>query len=126
MKSLQDPARLLAANLMSIRTEFQVPDGFPADVLAAAAVAAQRVPTQHLDWTDRAFVTLDPASATDLDQAFFIERAGSELILHYAIADVAWFVEDGGVIDVEAWVRGTTRYLPDGKAGLYPPVLAEG
>jgi exoribonuclease R len=47
-------------------------------------------------------------------------------LLHYAIADVAWFVDDGGVIDVEAWKRGTTQYLPDGKASLYPRVLSEG
>ena len=46
--------------------------------------------------------------------------------MHYAIADVAWFVDDGGSLDNEAWHRGTTLYLPDGKAGLYPPALAEG
>jgi exoribonuclease R len=46
--------------------------------------------------------------------------SGADLLLHYAIADVAWFVDDGGAIDAEAWRRGTTFYLPDGKAGLYP------
>ncbi|MFM6831870.1 MAG: RNB domain-containing ribonuclease, partial [Novosphingobium sp.] len=61
----------------------------------------------------------------DLDQAFWIEQAGTDLILSYAIADVAWFVDDGDAVDVEAWKRGSTIYLPDGKAGLYPPVLAE-
>ena len=35
------------------------------------------------------FVTLDPAASTDLDQAFTIERAGADLLLRYAIADVA-------------------------------------
>ena len=54
-----------------------------------------------------------------------IERSGTDLLLHYAIADVGWFVDDGGVIDAEAWQRGTTLYLPDGKAGLYPPSLSE-
>ncbi|MEO6113487.1 MAG: RNB domain-containing ribonuclease [Sphingomicrobium sp.] len=34
--------------------------------------------------------------------------------------------KEGGEIDAEAWRRGTTLYLPDGKAGLYPPVLSEG
>jgi len=29
-------------------------------------------------------------------------------------------------VDLEAWKRGETFYLPDGKAGLYPPVIAEG
>jgi exoribonuclease R len=54
-----------------------------------------------------------------------IERSGEDLLLHYAIADVAWFVDDGDAIDTEAWKRGTTLYLPDGKAGLYPPILSE-
>ncbi|MCP3729823.1 RNB domain-containing ribonuclease [Sphingomonas sp. MG17] len=126
MKTLRDPAHALADGLAAIRTEFQVPAGFPAEVLAAAETAARRVPGEHDDWTARRFVTLDPASATDLDQAFSIEAAGTDLILHYAIADVAWFVEDGGAIDAEGWSRGETLYLPDGKAGLYPPVLAEG
>ena len=52
--------------------------------------------------------------------------AGGDVLLHYAIADVAWFVDDGDPLDNEAWQRGTTQYLPDGKAGLYPPSLAEG
>lgn len=126
MKTLHDPAQALANGLAAIRTEFQVPASFPLEVLATAAVAAQRTPSEHEDWTHRPFVTLDPASATDLDQAFHIEAAGDDLILHYAIADVAWFVRDGDAVDVEAWSRGETLYLPDGKAGLYPPVLAEG
>lgn len=126
MKTLADPANSLTRGLAAIRTRFQVPEGFPPEVLAAAGSAATRMPTGHVDRTDRHFVTLDPASATDLDQAFAIEAAGADLLLHYAIADVAWFVTDGDALDTEAWRRGTTLYLPDGKAGLYPPVLAEG
>ncbi|MDQ2892538.1 MAG: RNB domain-containing ribonuclease [Pseudomonadota bacterium] len=126
MKTLADPQHALAEGLDAIRTEFQVPDGFPPAVLAAADEAARRQPTDHVDRTDRAFVTLDPATSTDLDQAFAIESAGADLLLHYAIADVAWFVDDEGVIDREAWTRGETLYLPDRKAGLYPPILAEG
>jgi exoribonuclease R len=118
MKSLTD-------HLAKIRAEFHVPDGFPAVVMAAAEAAARRTPNQHADRTAVPFVTLDPASSTDLDQAFSIEASSSDLLLHYAIADVAWFVEDGDAIDREAWTRGETFYLPDGKAGLYPPVLAE-
>ena len=48
-----------------------------------------------MDRTDGPFVTLDPASATDLDQAFAIDRAGDDLVLHYAIADVGFFVRPG-------------------------------
>ncbi|TPK23470.1 RNB domain-containing ribonuclease [Mesorhizobium sp. B2-5-9] len=126
MKSLTDPSQVLSAGLAKIRAEFHVPDGFPADVLAAAEAAAKRVPNQHADRTEMPFVTLDPAASTDLDQAFSIEASGGDLLLHYAIAEVAWFVEDGDAIDREAWTRGETLYLPDGKAGLYPPVIAEG
>ncbi|PKB14745.1 RNB domain-containing protein [Novosphingobium kunmingense] len=126
MKALRDPDLLLGEGLAAIRAQFKVPAGFPPAVDAAAAEAARRAPTDHADRTGLAFVTLDPATSTDLDQAFTIEEAGADLLLHYAIADVAWFVDDGDVIDAEAWARGETFYLPDGKAGLYPRVLAEG
>lgn len=125
MKTLRDPQSLLADGLAAIREQFRVPQAFPPQVLAAAEAAAARRPDAHADWTERSFVTLDPASSTDLDQAFAIESAGADMLLHYAIADVPWFVHDGDPIDVEAWKRGTTTYLPDGKASLHPPVLSE-
>ncbi len=125
MRSIRDPQMLLTEGLNAIRAQFDVPHGYPAPVLAAAQAAARRAPGEHTDWTGRPFVTLDPASSTDLDQAFAIERAGGDLLLHYAIADVPWFVADGDPLDTEAWGRGSTTYLPDGKAGLYPPVLSE-
>lgn len=126
MKALVDPNNALRSGLRRIRSQFQIPESFPQDVLTAADIAAKREPDQHADRTSWPFVTLDPMSATDLDQAFTIERSGGDLLLRYAIADVAWFVDDEGVIDAEAWRRGATQYLPDGKAGLYPPVLSEG
>lgn len=125
MKALVDPSNALTRGLAAIREQFQVPASFPPEVLAAAELAAARSLDGHVDRTDLPFVTLDPATSTDLDQAFAIERDGGDLLLHYAIADIAWFVADGDVIDREAWRRGATQYLPDGKAGLYPPVLSE-
>jgi exoribonuclease R len=126
MRAIADPGNALGHGLAEIRREFLIPDGFPTAVVAAAEAAARRAPTDHSDRADWPFVTLDPASSTDLDQAFFIERDGTDLLLRYAIADIAWFVEEGDPVDVEAWRRGTTQDLPDGKAGLYPPVLSEG
>ncbi|MGB7654885.1 MAG: RNB domain-containing ribonuclease [Novosphingobium sp.] len=125
MKALKDPDSLLSEGLAAIRAQFQVPATFPPEVLAAAEQAAQRPLSDHTDRTDQPFVTLDPASSTDLDQAFSIEVSGNDLLLHYAIADVPWFVRDGDPIDTEAWTRGETLYLPGGKAGLHPPRLAE-
>lgn len=126
MKSLIDRDGALSRGLADIRTQFGVPTGFPADVAAAADVAALRPITGHADWTDHSFATLDLQSSTDLDQAFSIERAGADLILHYAIADVAWFVGASDPLELEAWKRGTTTYMPDGKASLYPGRLSEG
>lgn len=121
-----DPDNALGQGLAAIRKQFDVPASFPPQVLAAADAAAARAPSEHVDRTDLPFVTLDPATSTDLDQAFTIERSGNDLLLRYAIADVAWFVGDGDPIDQEAWKRGATLYLPDGKAGLHPPILSEG
>lgn len=126
MKSLVDGGGALAAGLTDIRRQFKLPERFPAEVEQAAAQAATRQPTGHRDLTAWPFVTLDPAASTDLDQAFHIERSGGDVLLHYAIADVAWFVDDGGPIDRESWRRGTTQYLPDGKTRLYPASLSEG
>lgn len=125
MKALRDPDCLLSQGLAAIRAQFQVPAAFPPEVEAAAERAARQVPDAHADRTAMPFVTLDPARSTDLDQAFAIEPAGGDLLLHYAIADVPWFVSDGDPLDGEAWARGETTYLPDGKAGLYPAALSE-
>jgi exoribonuclease R len=126
MKTLVDPDRALAEGLARIRAEFQIPADFPPAVTAAAEAATRRAPSEHVDRTAMRFVTLDPAPSTDLDQAFAIEPAGGDILLHYAIADVAWFVADGDPLDTEAWTRGETFYLPDGKASLYPSILSEG
>jgi exoribonuclease R len=123
-----DEARdAMAAGLDLIREEVGVPGAFPPAVLAAADAAVARRPgAEHVDRTDRRFVTLDPATSVDLDQAFAIERAGDDIVLHYAIADVGWFVRPGDPLDVEAFERGVTVYLPDRRAPLYPPQLSEG
>lgn len=126
MKTLIDPDHALADGLATLRTEYQVAPDFPPAVIAEATDAARKPLTEHVDRTAMPFATLDPASSTDLDQAFAIEAAGNDLLLHYAIADVAWFVADGEALDQEAWRRGETLYLPDGKASLYPKLLSEG
>ena len=126
MKCLIDPGHALDAGLAAIRAELGLPGAFPDGVLAAVATAVRRTPDAHVDRTGTAFVTLDPEGATDLDQAFAIEAAGSDLLLHYAIADVGWFVTPGDPLDNEAWKRGTTLYFPDRRIPLYPPELSEG
>lgn len=125
MKAIRDRNHALAEGLAAIREQYHLPPAFPAAVLGAAEQAATRRFPHHVDRTGVPFVTLDPASSTDLDQAFAIEQLGSDLVLRYAIADIGSFVETDGAIDREAWLRGETIYLPDGKVGLYPPILSE-
>ena len=114
MKTLRDPGQILTDGLAAIRLQYQLPDAFPPEVIAEAEAAVTRPLSDHIDKTDMPFVTLDPASSQDLDQAFAIEIRGGDIICHYAIADVAWFVDDGGAMDLEAWQRGTSQYLTVG------------
>ncbi len=130
MRSVSGELAPLRQGLDQLRAELGLPEAFPPEVLTAAQdTIATHDPTrssEHVDRSDVPFVTLDPAGAIDLDQAFALERGeGDAIVLRYAIADVGWFVADGDSLDREAWQRGTTMYLPDGKVPLYPPTLSE-
>ena len=127
MRAPRNVDRALDAGLEQIREQFHVPAGFGPEAALAAVTAARREPgPEHVDRTARPFVTLDPAGATDLDQAFALETAGGDIVLHYAIADVGSFVQPGDALDTEAWQRGLTVYLPDERARLYPAAISEG
>lgn len=113
-------------DVAALRAELEIPDGFSAEVEAAAARAATTARTPASDRTDLELVTIDPPGATDLDQAVAIERSGSGFVVWYAIADVAAFVDPGDPIDTEARRRGQTLYAPDRRTPLHPPALSEG
>jgi exoribonuclease R len=110
-----------------LRSELRLPGEFPAEAMAEAEAAARATPMPEADRRDVPFVTIDPATSRDLDQAMHLERRpGGGFRVHYAIADVASFVRPGGALEGETWVRGQTIYLPDGRIPLHPPVLSEG
>jgi exoribonuclease R len=119
-------AQEMREGIAAIQQELKVSAQFPDEVerAAAGAAAAPRLP--GLDRTDIPFVTIDPESARDLDQAMHIERSGDGYVVHYAIADVGAFVTPGDPVDVEANRRGETLYGADSKVPLHPPVLSEG
>ena len=122
-----EAGHLLADGLQAIRRQFSVPEEFPPQVVAAAEEAAQRaIADGRADRRDIELVTLDPAGSTDLDQAFALHVEGDDVVLHYAIADVAFFVDRGSAIEAEAWKRGSTIYAPDRRASQYPEVLSQG
>lgn len=115
--------------LDAAREELGVPGEFPAEVLAEAERSAARVARPgpgRADCRALPLVTIDPPGSRDLDQAVAVEEAGEGLRVRYAIADVGFFVERGGAVEVEAWRRGVTHYAPDGKRSLYPEALSQG
>lgn len=113
----------LRAALRALRTELDVPDSFPPDVLEEAA-RPPRLPSR--DATDIPLFTIDPPTSTDLDQAMHLSRRERGFRVRYAIADVAAFVAPGGALDAEAHRRVTTLYFPDEKVPLHPAQLSEG
>ncbi len=69
--------------------------------------------------------TIDPADAKDFDDALSIRDLGDgtyEVGIH--IADVSFFVKEGGVIDSEAYDRATSVYLVDRTIPMLPEILS--
>src|SRR3954451_8754535 len=116
----------LQDGITAIQKELGVVADFPAAVERAAKAAADRPRLPRLDRTDIPFVTIDPAESRDLDQALHLERDGDGYVVHYAIADVAAFIEPGGALDQEAHRRGESMYGADSLVPLHPRELSEG
>jgi len=127
VRSVRDgvAAAALRAGIDQIRRELGVTPEFTPEIERAAAEAARSPRLPDLDRTDLPFLTIDPPGSMDLDQAMCLSRDGDGFVVHYAIADVAAFVEPGGPIDLEAHRRGETLYGADGKVPLHPTVLSE-
>lgn len=132
MRSSAAASDLLRDGFAAIESEYGLPSGFPPEVdaeavqLASGAGAGADERHARTDARHIPFVTLDPASSTDLDQAFAIAGEGSNLVLSYAIADVSSVVAEGSALEHEAWRRGVTVYLPGRRVAQYPPALSEG
>lgn len=134
---MQAPRHHISAELTTgfarIRSDLGVRDEFSDDALALAATRAAaatttdpgRVPAHFADRRELPLLSIDPEGSRDLDQALHIERLGSGFRFHYAIADVASWVEAGDAIDIEARQRGTTIYCPDRRVPLHPTALSE-
>ncbi len=79
---------------------------------------------RRADLRHRAYLTIDPESARDFDDAVFAEEMHQGWRLSVAIADVSEFVEDGSPIDQEAEARGTSVYFPDRVLPMLPEALS--
>jgi ribonuclease R len=102
---------------------------YPEAVLAEVArwEAAPALDDEALvDRRDTPFVTIDGASARDLDQAIFVERHEHGWRIHYALADAAHYAPPESALFAESLRRGASYYLPDRVVPMLPPALSEG
>ncbi len=114
----------IGLDFSAIRDNLEIDSEFTLEEIAEAE-AKFSAHYDRLDHTHLPFIAIDPPGATDLDQAFYIERTNQGFQVLYAIADVAEFVEPGSAIDAASKRRGVTQYSPDMRAGLYPPTISE-
>ena len=78
---------------------------------------------QRVDLRELPFCTIDPNSAKDHDDAIYFDK--KENILYVAIADVSYFVKEGSQLDLLAFKKSTSIYLPTKVLPMLPPILSE-
>ncbi|MBK7947766.1 MAG: VacB/RNase II family 3'-5' exoribonuclease [Deltaproteobacteria bacterium] len=132
--SVLGPAGHPDADHAAIAWKYRLPESFSrragleADALPSTLAPAELA--RRLDLRALPFVTIDPASARDHDDALFAEAAPADERSRYAerlwvaIADVAHFVVEGGFVDAEARRRGNSFYFPDRATPMLPERLS--
>jgi len=111
-----------------------IPVEFPPEVLTEARQAAARpLPATGAkpreDWRNTPFITIDPETAKDHDDAVFAaldlnpgNKGGH--IIRVAIADVAAYVRPDSAMDSEARKRGNSVYFPDRVVPMLPEEIS--
>jgi ribonuclease R len=106
-----------------------IEDEFPAEVARAAEGMPDKVEAADLrdraDLRDVAFMTIDPETARDFDDAVALQSLpGGISRLWVAVADVSHYVREGTALDTEARKRGCSLYLPDRAIPMLPEALS--
>ncbi|CAA9202481.1 ribonuclease R [Flavobacterium bizetiae] len=113
----------------AILAEYGLPSDFPVEV----EVYAQKIDTsiqeseiaKRRDMRDTLTFTIDPKDAKDFDDALSfkkLENGNYEIGIH--IADVSYYLEEGTILDDEAYQRATSVYLVDRVVPMLPEVLS--
>lgn len=115
----------------AILYRYSVSPQFPPEVEEAARAVPQAVsPAEaesRTDFRDLCVVTIDSASAKDLDDAVSLTLdAQGRRVLGVHIADVSHYVEKGSPLDLEAFQRGTSVYYVNQVAPMLPTALSNG
>jgi ribonuclease R len=106
-----------------------LPHIFPEEALIEAARVAipvnEKLIEGRLDLRSVPTVTIDGETARDFDDAITLrklENGHFDLGVH--IADVSHYVKEGGALDSEARVRGTSVYFPERAIPMLPEELS--
>ncbi|QGN07800.1 RNB domain-containing ribonuclease [Halorhabdus sp. CBA1104] len=128
----EEMARHLANKREELFEKFEIPDGFPPDVIEEAEEATTNYEADIADAVDErqdlrelTTWTTDPIDAQDFDDAISIERRDDEIVLWVHIADVTHYVNPDTAMWRSAVERANTVYLPGYTVHMLPPILAE-
>ena len=112
----------------AILAEYGLPYSYPENVEQAADQIPSEITDAALagreDFRDVVTFTIDPRDAKDFDDALSIrpiKKGLWEVGVH--IADVSWYVQEGSIIDKEAFKRATSIYLVDRTIPMLPEKL---
>jgi len=103
---------------------------FPEEVLEEAEAIPLAIPEEELrrrqDFRALRVFTIDGVDAKDFDDAIHIERLPKGYRVGVHIADVSFYVKEGSPLDQEAFLRGTSVYLPGRVLPMLPERLSNG
>ncbi|OXA81597.1 ribonuclease R [Flavobacterium columnare] len=113
----------------AILAEYGLPYDFPVEVEAYAkkldtSIQAEEI-AKRRDMRNVLTFTIDPKDAKDFDDALsfqVLENGNYEIGVH--IADVSHYVQEGTILDDEAFKRATSVYLVDRVVPMLPEVLS--
>jgi len=122
---------VLASEVTRLLYEQDIAEGFPDEVLRSAAETPDHVRAadhvDRVDLRDRSFITIDPETARDFDDAVTVEPGPKDTSrVWVAVADVSHYVHEGTPVDQEARARGCSAYLPDRAIHMLPERLSSG
>lgn len=81
---------------------------------------------RRVDYRDLMTITIDGADARDFDDAITVEKDEDGFVLYVHIADVAHYIKQDGILDVEAMKRATSVYLPNMVLPMLPEPISNG